>query len=263
MERPLKPIPAITLDQSLRSPRYAQVFTVLRDWILQGVYAPGSRLPSESELCDLFSVSRITVRSAVEMLEQEGMVQRIQGRGTYVNADMPTVPSRGDLSELVRRLRQLDSKSALADVVIREETVDDMTARDLQISPGEQVTHVSYVRTRDGEPLGVTEIYIPSSLKVALTEEDLHGPAPTLLQNKGFEILGAHQLIGAALADSQIASQLKIPVGSPVVRVRLLVLELTSRPIELLLAYYRADQYMHHVFLAASRPGAQTPGAPA
>ena len=47
------------------------------------------------------------------------------------------------------------------------------------------------------------------------------------------------------------------------VRVRLLVLELTSRPIELLLAYYRADQYMHHVFLAASRPGAQTPGAPA
>jgi GntR family transcriptional regulator len=253
----LKPSDAI-VDTSVRSPRYAQVYAVLRDWILQGVYAPGVRLPSESGLCDLFNVSRITVRSAVEMLEKEGMVERIQGRGTFVSTDMPNVPNRGELSELVRRLRQLDSKSTLTDVEIRNERADDITARDLQIHAGDEVTHASYVRLRDGEPIGASDIYIPAGLQVKITPDDLRLPSPTLLEAKGFEILGAHQLIGAALADSQIAGQLKVPVGSPVVRVRLLVLELTSRPIELLLAHYRADQYMHHVFLAA-RPGGPGP----
>src|SRR5690606_32134721 len=103
MKRPTE----VAIDPGLRSPRYAQVYAALRDWILQGVYAPRERLPSESELCDLFKVSRITVRSAIDMLEKERMIERVQGRGTFVSADIVNVPSRGDLSELVRRVRQL------------------------------------------------------------------------------------------------------------------------------------------------------------
>ncbi len=245
------PRPEEKINLTLRAPRYAQVYAVLRDWVLQGVYAPGQRVPSESELCASFNVSRITVRSAVEMLEKEGLVQRIQGRGTFVRADLKDVPSRGDLSELVRRVRQLDARSTPTEVEVKEEVADGAIAGDLQLAPGESVIHASYLRLRDGEPIGVAAIYVPKSLGVTLSAEDFKDTAPTLLERKGIEILGAHQLLGATLADAKIASRLSIPVGAPVVQVRLLVLAVNSQPVELLLAHYRADRYVHHVFLAA------------
>ncbi|MEZ6022138.1 MAG: GntR family transcriptional regulator [Hyphomonadaceae bacterium] len=257
-KRALKPTPDISIDSNLRSPRYAQVYAALRDWILQGVYTPGERLPSESEFCDLFKVSRITVRSAIEMLEKERMVQRVQGRGTFVSKHISNSPTRGDLSELVRKLRQLDARSNLADLSIRTEPSEEAISRDLQLDPGEEVVHASYVRLRDDEPVGVADIYVPKRLGVELTEEDMHGPSPILLESKGIEILGAHQLIGASLADGQVASKLGVPIGSPLVLVRLLVLELSSKPVELLQAHYRADKYMHHVFLAARSVQAPT-----
>jgi len=246
---------SVTLDDGLRSPKYVQVYSVLKDWIQQGVYAPGARLPSESELCDVFGVSRITTRSAVDMLVQEKLVDRIQGRGTFVGAVDGDIPSRGDLSELVRRLRQLDGRSSLSEIEISETEADDTVARDLQIAPRDKVLKVSYTRSREGEPTGATDIYIPARLNVTITPEDvMASPAPTLLESKGFDILGAHQFIGAALADTRIATQLKTNVGAPIVQVRLLLLDLNSRPIEMLTANYRADRYVHHVFLVA-RPG--------
>jgi GntR family transcriptional regulator len=249
----MPPANPVAIDLNVRSPRYAQVFVAMRDWIMQGAYAPGDRLPSEGELSDLFGVSRITIRSAVEMLEKEALVERIQGRGTFVCERAGNTPTRGDLSELVRRLRALDVRSKLGEVSIRTTQADDNVVRDLQIAPGDSVIHVSYARLRDNEVIGVTDIYVPQSLNVEITSEDLASPSPVMLESKGVEVLGAHQVIGAALADSLLSSKLGVPVGSPVVRVSLLVLDTASRPVELLLAHYRADRYMHHVFLA-NRP---------
>jgi GntR family transcriptional regulator len=253
----MKPESAVSINEGVRAPRYIQVYSALRDWILQGVYPASARLPSESELCDVFNVSRITTRSAVDLLVQQGMVERVQGRGTFVSTTVADAPSRGDLSELVRRLRKLDSKSKLTNLELGQSEADEATARDLQLSPGEAIVRATYTRERDGEPIGATEISIPARLGLTITPEDIvASPAPTLLEGKGFDILGAHQFIGAALADTRLANQLKTTVGVPVMRVQLLVLDLQSRPIELLTAHYRADRYVHHVFLAA-KPGAQ------
>jgi GntR family transcriptional regulator len=247
----------MVVDEARMSlPRYVQAYTALKDWIQQGVYLQGSQLPSEPELCKLFGVSRITVRAAVELLEKEGLVIRRQGRGTFVSAAVADIPSRGDFAELVRRLRQLDSKSSLKDIEITTRLPDEAVQRDLQIPDGEQVIQASFTRLRDDKPIGYTTLSIPSHLGVTVTADDLRNtPAPTILQGKGYEILGAHQLIGATLADSHIADALGINVGAPIVHVRLLVLDLFSNPIELLTAYYLAESYVHHVFLAA-RPGA-------
>ena len=67
------------VDNSLRSPRYIQAYAAIRDWIYQGTYKPGQRLPTEGELCDLFGVSRITTRKAVDMLVDEELVVRQPG----------------------------------------------------------------------------------------------------------------------------------------------------------------------------------------
>lgn len=241
-----------TIDEAVRLPRYVQAYTALKGWILQGAYAPGARLPSETELCSLFGVSRITVRAAVEMLEKQGLVQREQGRGTFVADSIDDTPAQGDFSELVRRVRRLDKSSTLANITIAQRPADEAVARDLEIAVGQELLQISYTRMRDDLPIGLTDLSIPARLGVTVSEDDLRrAPAPTLLADRGFEISGAHQLIGATLADGRIASGLKTTVGAPIVQVRLLVLDCESRPIELLSAYYLADYYVHHVFLAA------------
>ena len=242
-------------NDRLSPPRYVQAYTALRNWIQQGVYLQGAQLPSEPELGKLFGVSRITVRAAVELLEKEALVVRRQGRGTFVNAALPDIPSRGDFAELVRRLRQLDTQTELRDIEVVTREASEAIASDLQLAAGEQVVEASFTRLRNGQPLGVTIISIPQSLGISINADDLRAaPAATIMQGKGFDILGAHQLISATLADARIAEALGTNVGAPIVHVRLLVLDLFSKPIELLTAYYLADHYVHHVFLAA-RPG--------
>ena len=65
-------------------PLYSQLVNIIKRNITAGTLNPGDQLPSESELCKNFDISRSTVRQAVSMLEDEGLVVRKQGRGTYV-----------------------------------------------------------------------------------------------------------------------------------------------------------------------------------
>jgi GntR family transcriptional regulator len=238
-------------------PRYVQAYSAMKDWIAQGKYPAGSRLPSEAELCKLFNVSRITVRAAVEMLEKQRLVERSQGRGTFVLENTIEAPSRGDFTELVRRLRTLSATSTLEDLEIHTRPASPEVATDLHLEPGEEVIQVSFVRYRDGEPTGVTNIYVPSALGVTFTADEIRStPAPTLLESKGYKLSGAHQLIGASLADANVGEKLKTTAGAPIVTVRLQILDVEGQPVELLSAQYRADRYVHHVYLAGDAPGA-------
>src|SRR3546814_12252287 len=112
---------------------------------------------------------------------------------------------------------------------------------------------------RDKEPIGYTTLAISGALGIDLTPADLaEGPAASLLQSKGFEILGAHQLIGATLADARLANILPTTVGAPLVHVRPQVLDLAAPPTELRSAHYPTQSYVHPVFQS---PGPQPPTA--
>ena len=74
------------IDRSSLEPPYAQVARGMRERILSGEYQAGDRLPSEAELCALYGVSRMTVRRAVKLLAQDGVVYTENGRGTFVRA---------------------------------------------------------------------------------------------------------------------------------------------------------------------------------
>ncbi len=73
-----------TIDRRSKLPAYAQLANILRTSISQGDYPPGARLPAEAALAKRHRVSTMTARQAVSVLEEEGLVSRIQGKGTYV-----------------------------------------------------------------------------------------------------------------------------------------------------------------------------------
>jgi GntR family transcriptional regulator len=242
------------VSRNLRAPMYAQVYTSLREWIFEGHYAPSARLPTENELSELFSVSRITTRQAIDLLVDEGLVVRQQGRGTFVTADLASAPVKSDMDQLLRKVKRLGSSTRVRDAAVEERVADEETCRDLELQPGSRVLMASHVRLLGEVPIGYVVTYVPEDLKLRFDPREFNkNPMLTLLERKGINIVGADQFIGATLADTRLARFLETDVGAPLVSVRLIVIDSNHRRVERLLAYYRADHYTHHAYLSRSR----------
>jgi GntR family transcriptional regulator len=238
------------IDPSVKSPRYIQVYSSVRDWIFQGSYKPGSRLPTEEELCRMFDVSRITTRKAVDMLVDEGLVLRQPGRGTFVVEDLADAPVVGEMDQLLRKVERLGKKTVVGEAEILEVEADAETQRDLDLLPGAKVQRASHTRLMDKEPIGYVVTYLPAALKVRFDLKELNeSPMLTLLERKGVDIASLDQVISATLADARLASLLNVTVGAPLVHIRLVVFDSERRPVERMLAWYRGDHYRHHVHL--------------
>ena len=127
------------VSRSLRSPMYVQVYTTLREWIYEGLYAPGAKLPAESEISAMFGVSRITTRQAIDLLVDERLVQRQQGRGTFVATDLASAPVKGDMDQLLRKVKRLGTSTRVRDAAIEEVAADEDTCKDLGLEAGARV----------------------------------------------------------------------------------------------------------------------------
>jgi GntR family transcriptional regulator len=241
------------VDHSMHRPRYIKVYSSIRDWIYQGTYRPGSQLPTESELCELFKVSRITTRKAVDMLVDEGLVTRQAGRGTFVVDDLADAPVTGDMEQLLRKVRRLGQYTGIARPEIAELPADAETRKDLDLAAGAMVQRASHVRLLDGKPIGYVVTWLPSDLKVRFALNELNeSPMLTLLERQGIDIMAADQVISATLADARLAELLGTAVGAPLVHIRLVVFDSRRRPVERMMAWYRGDYYHHHVRLTRS-----------
>ena len=238
------------IDHAIKSPRYIRVYSTVRDWIYHGSYKPGSRLPTEEELCGLFKVSRITTRKAVDMLADERLVVRQPGRGTFVVEDLADAPVVGEMDQLLRKVERLGKTSRVAQAEVIEVEADPETAHDLRLPAGARVQRASHVRLTDRSPVGFVITWVPAALKLRFDLRELNeSPMLNLLERKGVDIASADQVISATLADARLASLLNTTVGAPLVHIRLVVFDSQRRPVERLVAWYRGDYYHHHVHL--------------
>lgn len=242
--------PREVVDLSVHSPRYIQVYTAIRDWIYQGAYKPGSQLPTEGELCELFGVSRITTRKSVDMLVDEGLVVRQPGRGTFVVGDLADAPVVADMDQLLLKVERLGKNTRVARAEIQEMEADAETRLDLHLEEGAHVQKASHVRLLNREPIGYVVTYLPADQKIRFELSELNdSPMLTLLERKGADISSCDQIISATLADGRLAGMLNTSVGAPLIYIRLVVFDSQRRPIERMVAWYRSDRYHHHVHL--------------
>ena len=157
------------IDHAIKSPRYIQVYSTVRDWIYQGSYKPGSRLPTEEELCRLFQVSRITTRKAVDMLVDEGLVVRQPGRGTFVVEDLADAPVIGEMDQLLRKVERLGKTSRIAQAEVVEVEADPDTAKDLGLARRARgCRRPPTSGSPTSSPIGYVVTYIPAVAEGAL-----------------------------------------------------------------------------------------------
>jgi GntR family transcriptional regulator len=229
--------------------KYVRVRDYLRSLITHEL-TTGDAIPSERELCERFGVSRMTVRQAVDALVVEGMLEREQGRGTFV------APSKVDLEvrlasfgeEMRRRGMEASSEVLAAETMPAAPDVADA----LELLPGELVFYLYRVRFADGEPMAIEQSWVPCRLAPGLFDAGAPGSIYGELRRRGLEPEWGEDTVAATEVDAQDADLLGLRAGKAVLR-------LTRRTFagQTACVYsrssYRADRYVLWVPLRAPR----------
>jgi DNA-binding GntR family transcriptional regulator len=124
----------------------------LRKAIIAGTFRPGSQLPTEAELCEMLGVSRTVVREALRVLEDDGLVARRHGVGTFVR-NHPILKNLNFNFGITEMIESAGLKSGTSHLALQKETADEEKAEQLRVELGTPLITVERVRTADGRPV--------------------------------------------------------------------------------------------------------------
>jgi GntR family transcriptional regulator len=238
------------VDPGLPIPLYHQIYVVLREQILSGVYADQAMVPTEQTLSERFGVSRITAKRALDELAAEGLVVRRRGRGTTVVGRLPSRPLSANLSGLLENLLMVGLKTSVSIIQFGYVPPPNDVREALGLAEGEETQRAVRVRVHDGVPLSYSVSFVPAEIGRAYGPKDLMTtPLLALLERAGILIGSADQTIGAALADSVVAPLLGVRVGSPLLSITRTVFDQNGRPVEHINIRYRPDRYQYRMKL--------------
>jgi len=194
----------------MRHIRYQEIADELRQ--MAGESPAGSVLPSEAEMSRQFDASRVTIRRALELVRDEGLIAARQGFGWFV----ATEPVRQSLQSLGTIESEVEGVGKLSERKIEEFAYEPAPDRVKRVLAVDQVLRVKRVNLADGEPFAVVTVWCPAELGANLSRRDVERrPFYELLD---VELRGATQTIAADLVDADDAVLLGVPVGSPVLR---------------------------------------------
>lgn len=219
-----------TIDKNSRMPAYAQMADILRSSIASGQYPPGSRLPSESALAKMHGVSAMTARQAVSVLEEEDLVSRVQGRGTYVRKIAVSTSSFG-LNALGRVLADKTNLAVrIIDTTVKKSPGIEKERLGLQAE--QPVIAVERMLLHKNEPFTLHVSYTKFDPKAPTVESMLDTVVLTdLIFQEGYSIFkrGVLHLLPTQL-DAREAGLLNLKVGENVFKLEHLFYDFDNQP---------------------------------
>jgi GntR family transcriptional regulator len=226
------------------TPLYEQLADGLRQQIASGKLKPGALLAPESALVAKHQVSRVTARKALDLLVDEGLIVRRQGKGTFIappkiQQDLQTL--RGFAEVMAERGRD----QVMQVIEFGFVNADAQVARALRVPQGERVLRIKRRHLLRDDPIAFALIYVPAALGATFTLDQVAAtPIYTLLtQNARVEIKRATQIVRAIAADAPIAKLLALAKAAPVMMVERVTYSTQEKPVEFILFYYRGDRY--------------------
>ncbi|AOB29587.1 GntR family transcriptional regulator [Bordetella sp. H567] len=242
-------------------PLYHQVYLLLRQRLLEGVYGTEEPLPGENALAQEYGVSRLTVRRALDALATEGLVSRRQGRGTFAQSPSQlSAPQQGaTVDALMAHLAGMGMRTQVKLLDLAVEPATPAVAARLEVAAGSPVHRSLRVRSHQGEPFSYLQTYVPDAVGRRISRKALGSkPLLQIFGELGIRVSGAEQSINAVLADPAAAEALDVPVASALLNIRRLVRDAAGQPVEYLDARYRPDRFEYRLDMAAH----ETAGAP-
>ena len=227
------------------SPLYHQLMQRISDDIEKGTYPIGSRIPPEHELEETYQVSRVTVRRALSELTAEGLLERKQGKGTFVSAprisqDLKSIHSFHD------SCRQNGVRPTTRVIHVMEVPADSADIADLSVRKGDRVVETLRVRSADGEPVVLEKNHFSMGYAY-LENENLNGSLYNVLRDYGVEPRQATHDISLAYATEAQAKLLNIVPGSPLMRLREVVYDQRGRALHNSVQLIRGDRFVFRI----------------
>jgi GntR family transcriptional regulator len=226
-------------DAGSDTPLYVQLARNLTAAIHGGVWSAGEALPSERAMCEALGVSRITARKAISLLVNQGMIQRVQGAGTFITPRLEDPLSRlTGFSEMLRRRgfhpesRWLARELATAN---RDEVIQ------LGLSPASTIARMKRLRLADGVVMAVETSALPAS---AVPEPHaVEGSLYAYLEARGTPVVRALQHFRAVNASAEIARLMEVAPGEALLLITRVGYNAEQRAVELTDTYCRNEYY--------------------
>ncbi len=197
-------------------PLYHRIENDLKNKIFLGNYKPGDMLPSERELMEIYKVSRLTAREAVNRLAIQGLVEKVQGKGTFVKKNHP-VRRMGHLysggEEILMRFYEIKTKVLDLKII----PADKVVCKNLELENCEDVVYLERLRFANNTPVALIKSYLPRHIvpgmeTIDFTDKSLYR---ILEETYRMQLYEAQEIIEAVLADKRTAALLEIKQGFP------------------------------------------------
>ena len=231
-------------------PLYIQVEAILRERIVSGAWRSGQAIPAEPELAAELGVSAGTLRRALALLEQHHLIERRQGRGTYV-AQQTSEQALGQFF----RVRNLQGRPVEPETFITSVDTGPATpaeAAALRLPAGTEVHRIARSRVFEGSPRIAERITVPAALFPGLTLPLAPGQLGTEIyvhyrRAHGIIVVQAEENLSAAAATEEDAEALGCPPGTPLLLIERVTFDAAGRPVELRVSRLDTRAYRYAV----------------
>lgn len=225
-------------------PLYLQIADELFKQIETGMLSPGDRLPSERVLSQMLDVNRMTLRRALELLEEKDLLVRQPGHGTYIAA--PVIERKAThLVPFTRGMRERGYAPGARLILLELRPVETLTAQDLDLKVSAPVYHIHRLRTINREPVMLEKLTIPAELFSKFEKHDLCSRSiyDVFETEYGVKVMRARQSLEAAIADDYEAELLRVEPGFPLMLERRVGYDQDERPVESGIDLFRGDRF--------------------
>ena len=234
-------MPEKTLRAESAMPLYVQLMERIRLDILRNVYPIGSQIPPEHELEQRYGVSRVTVRRALQELTAAGLLERKQGKGTFV-AQPKREMERRSIQGFHEACRDLGRKPSVGPVQIREAETGAEIAERLGLGPDSMMLEIQRVLIADGEPV-ILEKDCFSMAYAWLESANLQGSLYQVLQEYGIRAEKSIYDISLKPLSAEEAALLQAPEGTAALAVDQVVYDQKGRPLHTAFRLIRGEKF--------------------
>jgi GntR family transcriptional regulator len=238
-----------TMQKDSLIPLYHQLKTLVLQEIHEGNWTPDEMIPTEVEFMEHFSLSRTTVRQALNDLVKENVLYRKKGVGTFVSKPMINLQymeNSFDFNYQILRIGLAPSTKVLELCVIK---VDEKLAQEMEITSGEDVILLKRLRFAEQEPIALIVSYLPYSLCASIMNVNLEKESlfQTLALNENTKVIKIKRLVDAQIANTEDRKLMQVGKGFPIQNFINKAYNRSGRIIEYCIARYRGDRNVFYV----------------
>lgn len=229
-------------------PLYSQIAEDLRMKILSEEWKPGDKIPPELSLCDLYHVSRITIRKSIDELVRENLVYRERAKGTFVceweeEEDEHFTLVRSFTNEMKELGKDAITLHAEVDVIKANKKI----ARYLSVHVGAPIMVLKRVRGTEGQAFAYFITYFSYDDRYSKNSQDYYGSFYSLLRKHGVMINQEKEYIEAILPSPDVQSILKVDKHQPILKRVRMTKQIESTFREYSECFYIGNQYRYHI----------------